>query len=65
MTTITHTVIAIVCMYIAYSWGKGSVVRDELERYSFMMDWLEEEKFVKTEIDENGEKVFVKLEDES
>ena len=51
-------------MYIAYSSGKGSVVRDELERFSFMIDGLEEEKFVKTEINENGEKVFVKLEDE-
>ena len=62
MDTITHTVIAIACMYGAYWWGKHLVVRDA---YSQMLDWLEEEKFVKIEIDENGEKVFVKLEDES
>jgi hypothetical protein len=62
MDTITHTVIAIACMYGAYCWGKHLVVRDA---YSYMLDWLEEEKFVKIEIDENGEKVFVKLEDES
>ena len=62
MTTITHTVIALACMYGAYWWGKHRVACDA---FTFMMDWLEEEKFVKTEIDENGEKVFVKLEDES
>ena len=62
MDAITHTIIALACIYGAYCWGKHCIACDA---YSFMMDWLEEEKFVKTEIDENGEKVFVKLEDES
>ena len=62
MGTITHTILVLACMYGAYWWGKQSVVRDAI---SLTMDWLEQEKFVKTEIDENGEKVFVKLEDES
>ena len=61
MGTITHTILVLVCMYGAYWWGKQSVVRDAI---SLTMDWLEQEKFVKTEIDENGERVFVKLEDE-
>ena len=62
MDTITHTILAIICLYAAYRWGRATVVYDA---YSHMMDWLEEEKFVKVEIDENGEKSFVKLEDES
>ena len=61
MDTITHTILVLVCMYGAYWWGKQSVVRDAI---SLTMDWLEQEKFVKIEIDENGEKIFVKLEDE-
>ena len=61
MGTITHTILVLACMYGAYWWGKQSVVHDA---YSYMIDWLEEEKFIKVEIDENGEKVFVKLEDE-
>ena len=62
MGTITHTILVLVCMYGAYWWGKQSVIRDAI---SLTMDWLEQEKFVKTEIDENGERVFVKLEDET
>ena len=61
MGTITHTILVLVCMYGAYWWGKQSVVRDAI---SLTMDWLEQEKFVKIEIDDNGEKIFVKLEDE-
>ena len=52
MGTITHTILVLACMYGAYWWGKQSVVRDAI---SLTMDWLEQEKFVKTEIDENGE----------
>ena len=62
MDTITHTILVLACMYGAYWWGKQSVVRDAI---SLTMDWLEQEKFVKIEIDENGEKIFVKLEDEA
>ena len=62
MDTITHTILVLACMYGAYWWGKQSVVRDAI---NLTMDWLEQEKFVKTEIDENGERVFVKLEDET
>jgi len=62
MGTITHTILVLVCMYGAYWWGKQSVIRDAI---SLTMDWLEQEKFVKIEIDENGEKLFVKLEDEA
>ena len=62
MGTITHTILVLACMDGAYWWGKQSVVRDAI---SLTMDWLEQEKFVKTEIDENGERVFVKLEDET
>ena len=61
MGTITHTILVLVCMYGAYWWGKQSVIRDAI---SLTMDWLEQEKFVKIEIDDNGEKIFVKLEDE-
>ena len=62
MGTITHTILVLVCMYGAYWWGKQSVIRDAI---SLTMDWLEQEKFVKIEIDDNGEKIFVKLEDEA
>ena len=62
MDTITHTILVLACMYGAYWWGKQSVVRDAI---NLTMDWLEQEKFVKIEIDENGEKIFVKLEDEA
>ena len=61
MGTITHTILVLVCMYGAYWWGKQSVVRDAI---SLTMDWLEQEKFVKIEIDDNCEKIFFKLEDE-
>ena len=60
MGTVTHTIIAVGCMFAAYYWGRHSIARDA---FSFMMDWLEEQKFVKIEIDENGEKYFVKLDD--
>ena len=62
MGTITHTILVLACMYGAYWWGKQSVVRDAI---NLTMDWLEQEKFVKIEIDDNGEKIFVKLEDET
>ena len=62
MDTITHTILVLACMYGAYWWGKQSVVRDAI---NLTMDWLEQEKFVKIEIDENGERIFVKLEDEA
>ena len=62
MGTITHTILVLACMYGAYWWGKQSVVRDAI---NLTMDWLEQEKFVKIEIDENGERIFVKLEDEA
>ena len=60
MGTVTHTIIAVACMLGAYYWGRHSIARDA---FSFMLDWLEEQKFVKIEIDENGEKYFVKLDD--
>ena len=62
MGTITHTILVLACMYGAYWWGKQSVVRDAI---NLTMDWLEQEKFVKIEIDENGERIFVKMEDEA
>ncbi len=48
------------CMFATYYWGRHLTAKDA---FSFMMDWLEEQKFVKIEIDENGEKYFVKLDD--
>ena len=60
MGTVTHTIIAVGCMFATYYWGRRSIAMDS---FSFMMDWLEEQKFVKGEIDENGEKYFVKLDD--
>ena len=52
MGTVTHTIIAVGCMFAAYYWGRHLTTQDA---FSFMMDWLEEQKFVKVEIDENGE----------
>ena len=60
MGTVTHTIIAVGCMFAAYNWGRHLTAQDA---FSFMSDWLEEQKFVKIEIDENGEKYFVKLDD--
>ena len=60
MGTVTHTIIAVGCMFAAYYWGSPLTTQ---AAFSFMMDWLEEQKFVKVEIDENGEKYFVKLDD--
>ena len=60
MDTITHTIIAVGSMFASYYWGRHLTAQ---YAFSFMMDWLEEQKFVKVEVDENGEKYFVKLED--
>ena len=60
MGTVTHTIIAVGCMFAAYYWRRHLTTQDA---FSFMMDWLEEQKFGKVEIDENGEKYFVKLDD--
>ena len=46
MDTITHTIIAVSCMFASYYWGRHLTAQDA---FSFMMDWLEEQKFVKTE----------------
>ena len=47
-------------MFASYFWGRHLIAQDA---FSFMMDLLEEQKFVKVEVDENGEKYFVKLDD--
>ena len=60
MDTITQTIIAVSFMFASYYWGRHLTAQ---YAFSFMMDWLEEQKFVKVEVDENGEKYFVKLED--
>ena len=52
MDMITHTIIAVGCMFASYYWGRHLTAQ---YAFSFMMDWLEEQKFVKVEVDENGE----------
>ena len=60
MEVIIQTIIAMSGMVATYWWGRWTASNSA---FSFMLEWMEEEKFVKVEVDENGEKYFVKLED--
>ena len=62
MDTITHTLLAVICMAGCYFWGrylsKREILEDVIEK---MLTSLEEGGFIKIEEDENGEKELVKV----
>ena len=62
MDIVTHTCLALGCMAACYFWGrylsKREIVGDVIEK---MLMSLEEDGFIKTEEDENGEKELVKV----
>ena len=62
MDIVTHTCLALGCMAGCYFWGrylsKREIVGDVIEK---MLMSLEEDGFIKTEEDENGEKELVKV----
>ena len=62
MDAITHTLLAVACMAGCYFWGrylsKREIVGDVIEK---MLMSLEEDGFIKTIEDENGDKELIKV----
>ena len=58
MDALIHTLLAIACMWGCWTWGRyfstDVIVKD-------MLLVLERDGFIKTEIDENGDKCLVKI----
>jgi len=62
MDAITHTLIAGSCMIGCYVWGRYLSKAEILESIvESMFNTLEDEGFIKTEIDENGEKELIPI----
>ncbi len=62
MDVITHTLLAIACMSACYFWGRSFSKREILENViGSTLASLEEEGFIKTIEDENGEKELVPI----
>ena len=62
MDAITHTLIAGSCMIGCYVWGRHLSKAEILESIvESMFNTLENEGFIKTEIDENGEKELIPI----
>ena len=62
MDAITHTLIAGSCMIGCYVWGRHLSKAEILESIvESMFNTLENEGFIKTAIDENGEKEIIPI----
>ena len=62
MDVITHTLLAVACMSACYFWGRSFSKREILENViGSTLTSLEEEGFIKTIEDENGEKELVPI----
>mgnify|MGYP003985663887 FL=1 len=62
MDVYTHTVIAVVFMGACYLWGKYLTKLEILDGIvTTMLDTLENEGFIRTEEDEDGEKCLVPI----
>ena len=62
MDVITHTLLAVACMSACYFWGRSFSKREILENViGSTLASLEEEGFIKTIEDENGEKELVPI----
>ena len=62
MDAITHTLIAGSCMIGCYVWGRHLSKAEILESIvESMFNTLENEGFIRTEIDENGEKELIPI----
>ena len=58
MDTFTHTVLALASMGACLAWGRYFSTKDIIEN---MLIMLERDGYIKTEIDEEGDKCLVKL----
>lgn len=62
MDVYLHTVITFCFMVATYIWGRYGTKKEILEDViSSMLDSLEKDGFIKTEIDENGEKELIPI----
>ena len=62
MDAITHTLLATACMVGCYFWGRYLSKREILENVvGTMLASLEEEGYILTTEDENGEKELIKV----
>tara|TARA_B100000795_G_scaffold259256_1_gene234092 strand:+ start:855 stop:1067 length:213 start_codon:yes stop_codon:yes gene_type:complete len=62
MDAITHTLIAISCMLGAYTWGRYSTA-SIADVVGSMLDRLEEDGYVATKVDKNGDKELILIRD--
>ncbi len=58
MDTFTHTLFALASMGACWAWGRYFSTKDIIEN---MLIMLERDGYIKTEIDEDGDKCLVKL----
>ncbi len=62
MDAITHTLLAVACLAGCYFWGRYLSKREILENViGTMLASLEEEGYILTTEDENGEKELIKV----
>ena len=59
MDTFTHTGLALASLGACWAWGRYFSTKDIIEN---MLIMLERDGFIRTEIDEDGDKCLVKLE---
>ena len=64
MDVYTHTALALIAMYSCFLWGKYLTHLDIVDDViSKTLVKLEDEGFIKTEIDEDGDKTLIKIEE--
>ena len=60
MDTFTHTVLALASMVSCWAWGRYFSTKDIIEN---MLNLLERDGYIKTKLDEDGDKCLVKFEE--
>jgi len=60
MDTFTHTVLALASMGACWAWGRYFSTKDIIEN---ILITLEHDGFIRTKIDEDGDKCLVKFEE--
>ena len=60
MDTFTHTLLALASMGACWAWGRYFSTKDIIEN---MLNLLERDGYIKTKLDEDGDKCLVKFEE--
>jgi len=61
MDSLTHTIIAVGCMAATYFWGRYTQRQSVEETAETLINMLEDDGYVKTKTDKNGDKTLVRV----